>query len=126
MSTRWLSSTVALSRTILPVARPFFPMSTRFSSTDTTSSPTPPARSRPQKKRPISSAPGGTVLSNLAIHKGESDPVALDDSEYPEWLWSLLDAKPSKQEKESLEFMKKTGKKERREKIKLSNMLSKR
>lgn len=42
----------------------------------------PPARS---------SCPPGTVLNGLNYFKGKTDPVALPDNEYPEWLWSCLD-----------------------------------
>jgi hypothetical protein len=38
-----------------------------------------------------SSCPPGTVLNGLNYFKGKTDPVALPDSEYPEWLWSCLD-----------------------------------
>ncbi|KAI9502988.1 mitochondrial ribosomal protein L37-domain-containing protein, partial [Coemansia spiralis] len=41
-----------------------------------------------------SSAPHGTVLKGLNIYKEGSDPVALKDEEYPEWLWTLLDEPP--------------------------------
>ncbi|KAF1986113.1 hypothetical protein K402DRAFT_355961 [Aulographum hederae CBS 113979] len=37
-----------------------------------------------------SSVPAGTPLKGLNIMKGANDPVALEDSEYPEWLWGLL------------------------------------
>ncbi|KAG5924439.1 hypothetical protein E4U42_004638 [Claviceps africana] len=33
----------------------------------------------------------GTVLSGLNYTKGNQDPVAKRDEEYPEWLWSCLD-----------------------------------
>lgn len=33
----------------------------------------------------------GTVLNGLNYFKGKTDPVALPDAEYPEWLWSCLD-----------------------------------
>lgn len=33
----------------------------------------------------------GTVLNGLNYFKGKTDPVALPDNEYPEWLWSCLD-----------------------------------
>lgn len=33
----------------------------------------------------------GTVLAGLNIFKDKTDPVALRDDEYPEWLWSCLD-----------------------------------
>ncbi|KAJ1918767.1 hypothetical protein H4219_002386 [Mycoemilia scoparia] len=39
----------------------------------------------------VSSAPEGTVLKGLNILKDAKDPVAKDESEYPEWLWTLLD-----------------------------------
>ena len=32
------------------------------------------------------------MLKNLNILKGGSDPVALDDSEYPAWLWKVIAA----------------------------------
>lgn len=32
----------------------------------------------------------GTVLNGLNYFKGKTDPVALKDEEYPEWLWSCL------------------------------------
>ncbi|KAI8915607.1 mitochondrial ribosomal protein L37-domain-containing protein [Gorgonomyces haynaldii] len=34
-------------------------------------------------------APKGTVLKGINILKTGKDPVALDDSEYPEWLWTI-------------------------------------
>lgn len=37
----------------------------------------------------ISSCPVGTKL-NLDIKKGKPGPVALEDSEYPDWLWTVL------------------------------------
>lgn len=37
-----------------------------------------------------SATPAGTVL-NLKIRKNGDEPVALEDSEYPEWLWDCLD-----------------------------------
>ncbi|KAK6463285.1 hypothetical protein DFJ63DRAFT_114292 [Scheffersomyces coipomensis] len=39
---------------------------------------------------PKSSCPAGTVL-NLKVRKNGDEPVALEDSEYPEWLWGMLD-----------------------------------
>lgn len=40
---------------------------------------------------PVSSCAPGTVLSGLAVYKDRADPVALPDSEYPSWLWNILD-----------------------------------
>jgi len=31
------------------------------------------------------------VLKNINFIKNRSDPIAKEDSEYPEWLWSMLD-----------------------------------
>lgn len=35
--------------------------------------------------------PGGTPLKGLGYFKGRDAPVAMEDHEYPEWLWGLLD-----------------------------------
>lgn len=45
----------------------------------------------PPKPKPVSSVPAGTPLKGVRIIKGVEDPVAKEDSEYPEWLWSLAD-----------------------------------
>lgn len=44
-----------------------------------------------EEAAPRSSCPPGTVLNGLNYFKGKTDPVALPDNEYPEWLWSCLD-----------------------------------
>lgn len=44
-----------------------------------------------EEAAPRSSCPAGTVLNGLNYFKGKTDPVALPDNEYPEWLWSCLD-----------------------------------
>jgi len=38
-----------------------------------------------------SSCAAGTVLKGLNYFKGKTDPVALPDEAYPEWLWGCLD-----------------------------------
>ncbi|SPO22146.1 related to MRPL37 - mitochondrial ribosomal protein of the large subunit [Ustilago trichophora] len=38
-----------------------------------------------------SAAPPGTVLKGVSIYKDKADPVALQDHEYPSWLFKLLD-----------------------------------
>lgn len=38
-----------------------------------------------------SAAPPGTVLKGISIYKDKADPVALQDHEYPSWLFKLLD-----------------------------------
>ncbi|KAI8370524.1 mitochondrial ribosomal protein L37-domain-containing protein [Radiomyces spectabilis] len=55
----------------------------------------PATSSSPARKE--SSVPKGTVLKGINFLKDGKDPVALDDSEYPDWLWDLLDAKKQKQ-----------------------------
>lgn len=35
--------------------------------------------------------PAGTVLKGLNFLKNANDPVALDDAEYPDWLWTSLE-----------------------------------
>lgn len=40
---------------------------------------------------PDSIAPAGTPLTGLNYLKGRDDPLALEESEYPEWLWRVLD-----------------------------------
>lgn len=42
--------------------------------------------------------PAGTTLKGLNYFKNKPDPVAMEDSEYPEWLWTLLDERKGKVE----------------------------
>lgn len=51
--------------------------------------PAAPAASAP--KHIPSSVAAGTVLTGLNFMKGQNDPVALADEEYPAWLWRVLD-----------------------------------
>ncbi|KAK8088929.1 mitochondrial 54S ribosomal protein YmL37 [Apiospora hydei] len=39
----------------------------------------------------LSACPAGTVLTGLNYFKNQTDPVALADDKYPEWLWRCLD-----------------------------------
>lgn len=45
---------------------------------------------KPAVERPLSSCPAGTKLTGLNFYKNKPDIYALDDSEYPDWLWTLL------------------------------------
>ncbi|KAF2875021.1 mitochondrial ribosomal protein L37-domain-containing protein [Massariosphaeria phaeospora] len=45
-----------------------------------------------------SSVPAGTPLKGLNFLKNQTDPVALEDSEYPTWLWTILEKQESKAE----------------------------
>lgn len=38
-----------------------------------------------------SKAEVGTILRNINYFKNKQDPVAREDSDYPEWLWHTLD-----------------------------------
>jgi hypothetical protein len=49
---------------------------------------------------PISNCKAGTKLKGLNYLKGRDDPVALEDEEYPEWLWHCLDAKQKASDEE--------------------------
>ncbi|KAK6454022.1 mitochondrial 54S ribosomal protein YmL37 [Scheffersomyces xylosifermentans] len=51
-----------------------------------------------------SSCKAGTVL-NLKIRKNGDEPVALEDSEYPEWLWDMLDKKKIDDQMKKSDFM---------------------
>ncbi|KAF2716359.1 hypothetical protein K431DRAFT_279086 [Polychaeton citri CBS 116435] len=46
-----------------------------------------------QAARIQSSCVAGTKLKGLNFIKGKQDPVALEDHEYPAWLWTVLDSK---------------------------------
>ncbi|GAD97221.1 conserved hypothetical protein [Paecilomyces variotii No. 5] len=48
---------------------------------------------KPATQREPSSCPPGTKLQGLNYFKNKPDLFALDDSEYPDWLWGLLDEK---------------------------------
>ncbi len=53
----------------------------------------PPLAANASKPSPIpaSSVPAGTPLRGLNYLKNHSEPLALEDSEYPAWLWKCLD-----------------------------------
>lgn len=59
---------------------------------------TPAAASQPKSTRAPSSCPAGTVLNGLNYFKGKTDPVALPDEQYPDWLWDCLTFKAKTEE----------------------------
>ncbi|KAL9054956.1 MAG: hypothetical protein Q9162_003811 [Coniocarpon cinnabarinum] len=69
-------------------AQPFSAKDTPSPSTVGTSSS--PAASDPPPT-PKSCVLAGTPLRGLNYMKNGSDPIALEDHEYPDWLWTLLD-----------------------------------
>ncbi|RAK78718.1 mitochondrial 54S ribosomal protein mL54 [Aspergillus fijiensis CBS 313.89] len=50
-----------------------------------------PGKARKVVERPPSSCLAGTKLNGLNYFKNKPDLLALEDSEYPDWLWGLLD-----------------------------------
>ncbi|MCJ1312842.1 hypothetical protein MMC25_006518 [Agyrium rufum] len=72
------------------VAQPFStPHNTRLPSYAAPDSPIVPPS---QDELPKSSTRAGTVLRGLGYLKGKDPPLALEDKEYPSWLWGILDA----------------------------------
>ena len=66
------------------------------STADPAASSTPPPSSgakagESSSSTPKSSCPEGTVMEGLNYFKNKTDPVALADDAYPEWLWRCLD-----------------------------------
>lgn len=49
-----------------------------------------PAKAAKKPNAVISGTLAGTPLRHINYLKGKSDPIALEDSEYPDWLWTLL------------------------------------
>lgn len=47
---------------------------------------------KPSVPTVLSSFPEGAPLKGLNYFKNKQDPVALADSEYPSWLWTVLDS----------------------------------
>jgi len=72
-----------------------------------------------------SSCPAGTIL-NLKVKKSGPEPVALEDHEYPEWLWTVMDpkAQQAKLEGDPAKYQKKLMRQRNRQKIKNNNFMS--
>lgn len=74
-----------------------------------------------------SSCVAGTVL-NLKIKKSGDEPIALEDKDYPEWLWDCLDNKKLDDQLKQTDFLKWKKKqigKANTQKIKDNNFLTK-
>ncbi|KAI0863126.1 mitochondrial ribosomal protein L37-domain-containing protein [Xylaria cubensis] len=52
-------------------------------------------------KENLSSCPEGTILKGLNYFKNKTDPVALADDAYPEWLWKCLEVQQKTDEGEA-------------------------
>ncbi|ODQ60000.1 hypothetical protein WICANDRAFT_15267, partial [Wickerhamomyces anomalus NRRL Y-366-8] len=72
-----------------------------------------------------SSCPVGTLL-NLKIKKSGAEPVALEDHEYPEWLWTVLDpkAQEEKLKADPAKYQKKLMRQRNRKNIKHNNFMA--
>jgi large subunit ribosomal protein L54 len=49
-----------------------------------------PRQSTTSSATVLSTVPAGTPLKGLNFLKNKQDPVAMEDAEYPAWLWTLL------------------------------------
>jgi hypothetical protein len=68
------------------------------------SSTTSPLQAKPSTK-PRSSLPGGKELRGLGFTKAKPKILSMEDDEYPEWLWGLLDEmKPLSDVGEKVDF----------------------
>lgn len=68
----------------------------------------------------------GTVL-NLKVRKNGDEPVALADTEYPEWLWTILDKAKTEadlKEQDPMKWRRKQNGKRNTARIKNNNFLS--
>ncbi|QIW98029.1 hypothetical protein AMS68_003547 [Peltaster fructicola] len=57
-----------------------------------------PTSTASPKPRQPSSALAGLPLRGINYMKNQQDPIALEDHEYPDWLWEVLDKKESKKD----------------------------
>lgn len=80
-----------------PFSTPFTPSPGKTPGIPSSPSTTPKAASR-NPARPPSSVPAGRPLRGLGYIKGQEGPFAKEDSEYPDWLWGLLDPKSNEAE----------------------------
>jgi large subunit ribosomal protein L54 len=78
-----------------------------------------------QAELPQSSCKAGTPL-NLKIKKNGPEPVALEDSEYPEWLWKVFDKEyqASKLENDPIKKAKREMRLRNKKKIKMNNFVA--
>ncbi|GAA5875041.1 hypothetical protein JCM3774_003412 [Rhodotorula dairenensis] len=117
-----------LRRPTSRIAAPVLAVRTIASSSSSRApSTSPPSSTAPASSVPESSCPAGTVLKNLNFVKDASDPVALEDDQYPAWVWTLTEArKPAAEgqdEAANLRHQRKALKAERKVSMKAANAL---
>ncbi|KAG5359652.1 54S ribosomal protein L37 [Yarrowia sp. C11] len=85
------------------------------------------AYSTPSQPKTPSSVAAGTVLKGCNVRKNGQDPVALEDSEYPQWLWDILDpaAQKAKLEADPVRAARKAQKARAKAKLQDNNFVSK-
>jgi hypothetical protein len=66
------------------------PFSTPLSTSPSAASLQAPSNAEKAAPTVKSSVAAGTTLKGLNFVKGKNDPVALEDGEYPAWLWGIL------------------------------------
>ncbi|KAH3684430.1 hypothetical protein WICPIJ_004616 [Wickerhamomyces pijperi] len=83
------------------------------------------ASATPAPAQTIKSACAAGTPLNLKIKKSGQEPVALEDSEYPAWLWEILDPKLQQQklEQDPAKLAKKDMKLRNKKKIKMNNFM---
>ncbi|KAI0438102.1 mitochondrial ribosomal protein L37-domain-containing protein [Xylaria telfairii] len=90
--------------------RPISSTATRLSAAEATATTPPPPLSTPladgegatgAAAESLSSCPEGTILTGLNYFKNKTDPLALADSAYPEWLWKCLEVQQKADEGEA-------------------------
>src|SRR5262245_17794458 len=82
-------TSTSTSRDSPPFSEPFYTSTTNAAAKPAASSSPAPNAAAPIKL--VSSVPGGTPLSSLTYTKQTTKPLlALEDAEYPSWLWKLV------------------------------------
>ncbi|KAI9656952.1 MAG: hypothetical protein M1831_004500 [Alyxoria varia] len=73
-------------------------------------------RKRQQQRKIVSSVPAGMRLKGLNYFKGKEDPVAMEDHEYPDWLWTCLESRRVDDEMNADDATQKSTKKSKKSK----------
>ncbi|TNY21331.1 mitochondrial ribosomal protein L37-domain-containing protein [Rhodotorula diobovata] len=91
MSCTCRSALTALRQPARRISQPTFAVlsPTRSLSSSSLLADAKPASSTRSSSSPASSCPAGTVLKGLNYLKDGQDPVALEDSEYPSWVFTM-------------------------------------
>ncbi|DAA77746.1 TPA_exp: Uncharacterized protein A8136_6292 [Trichophyton benhamiae CBS 112371] len=93
-------ASAAYSYSHIPSRQPhrFYSAATPAAPAADAASPASPKTATKAAPKIVSSVPAGTKLAGLNYEKNKQDPIALEDHEYPDWLWTLLDKTAKKSE----------------------------